>query len=182
MESINGITNNRIQTQLYALTDEFFQQAWIQAHRRWACYLHYGVACAVEGCGRKGSHVIHWYEAATYKKHGDSKISEHIDLIGYDPNGTPFLMTVDHIIPKKFGAPKVWWNLQPMCSDHNFNQKAKMIHKPHRSRLETIIVQAKIYVGDSGVAPDPNTLKRFKYGELYKIIMNHYKNVLSSSC
>jgi hypothetical protein len=175
MEFINGLPKNRFETRQYFLTDDILFQPWTAEHRRWACYRNYGVACCVEGCHRIGTEVIHWYDAATFKKYGDRGLGEHIDLIGYDPDGTPFLMTVDHIIPKKYGAPKVWWNLQPMCYSHNFNQKAKMIHKPHRDRLETIIEWAQIPVNDSVVTVKSGILKQFKYGELYKIIMNHYK-------
>lgn len=133
------IQDNIIRTKLYALTNEFFLQDWVVEHRRWACYFHYGVTCCVPGCARTGTHVLHWYSAPDFKKYGDSGKGEHIDLIGYEADGTTeYLMTVDHIIPHRDGGPKIWWNLQPMCQEHNNKQGARTIHRPSRARLELI--------------------------------------------
>lgn len=173
MDNINGIPANRIQTQLYKLTDNFLAQDWVSEHRRWSCYMYYGVQCSVPTCTRTGTHVIHWYDAATWKKHGDAKLGEHIDLIGYDPDGSAFLMTVDHIIPKVLGGPKIWWNLQPMCSHHNFRQQDKMKHKPKRSILETLAQKSGSILQWDSVAAATDA-------ELHDIIVNHYRNQLTN--
>lgn len=126
---------NLMRTQEYALTPEFFDD-WTETHRRWSCYHHYGVQCCVDGCHRKGTHVVHWYSRADFVKYGDTGKGEHIDLVGFEPDGTTeFLMTVDHIVPDSKGGPKVWWNLQPMCEFHNGHQQAQMIYIPNRQRL-----------------------------------------------
>lgn len=122
-------------TQEYKLTDDFFDD-WTETHRRWSCYHHYGVHCCVEGCYRHGTHVVHWYGRQDFIRFGDTGKGEHIDLVGFEDDGTTeYLMTVDHIIPDSKGGPKVWWNLQPMCEYHNGTQQAQMIYKPSKDRL-----------------------------------------------
>jgi len=136
---------NIMRTKLYPLTPEFLLEDWTADHRRWSCYRHWGVQCCVPGCNRVGTHVLHWYSPGDFKKYGDSGLGEHIDLIGHE-NGSEFLMTVDHVIPKSYGGPKIWWNLQPMCATHNNNQKNRMVHLPSRPQLELIAFNSSITV------------------------------------
>lgn len=160
------LDKNIMRTKEYPLTPDFFAQDWVPEHRRWSCYLHYGVQCIVPGCNLRGTKVVHWYSPGEFKKYGDSGLGEHIDLIGYN-DGTEFLMTVDHIIPKANGGPKIWWNLQPMCFAHNNKQRAKMLYRPNTERLLLIAEKSGLIlpVGDS-VVPD---------ADLHDLILNHYK-------
>ena len=137
------ISNKVIVTQSYPLTKDFFDD-WTAEHRRWSCYHHYGVACCVPGCTRQGTQVVHWYSRPDFIKYGDAGIGEHVELVGYDPDGSEFIMTVDHIVPDSKGGPKIWWNLQPMCEFHNFDQGAKMLHRPSRQRILELMEHSNI--------------------------------------
>lgn len=91
------------------------------------------------GCHRKGTHAVHWYNPGDYAKilngeHG-AGTGLHIDLVGYEPDGTEYLMTVDHIIPHSKGGPKLWFNLQPMCSEHNASQENNQLFMPTLPRM-----------------------------------------------
>ena len=137
------ISKNVVITQEYPLTSDFFDD-WTESHRRWSCYHHYGVACCVPGCDRKGTKVVHWYSQADFTKYGDSGKGEHIELVGVDLDGSEFIMTVDHIVPDSKGGPKVWWNLQPMCEFHNHDQGSKMLHRPNRARIFELMEHSNI--------------------------------------
>lgn len=156
-------------TQEYALTPDFFDD-WTETHRRWGCYHHYGVKCCVPGCHRHGTGVVHWYSKQDFIRFGDSGKGEHIDLVGFEDDGTEYLMTVDHIVPDSKGGPKVWWNLQPMCEYHNGHQQAKMLYLPSRDRLEHI---AKI----CSVSPDPAMSDR----EVLDMLVRHYQKKMEKS-
>lgn len=131
-------------TQEYTLTPDFFDD-WTEIHRRWGCYHHYGVRCCVPGCHRHGTGVVHWYSKQDFVRFGDSGKGEHIDLVGFEEDGTTeYLMTVDHIVPDSKGGPKVWWNLQPMCEYHNSHQQARMLYLPTRDRIMELADHAGI--------------------------------------
>jgi hypothetical protein len=163
-EKQHSSIRNAMRTQLYPLTPEFMAQDWVEGHRRWACYSHWGTRCIVPGCPRHGTHVVHWYSPGDFKKYGDSGLGEHKDLVGYNETGSEFLMTVDHIIPDSYGGPKVWWNLQPMCEKHNNGQKHRMLFTPDRERLLLIAELSNIRV---------NLL--LSEEEMYKHIAAEYK-------
>jgi hypothetical protein len=110
------------------VTDEFLQAH--STHRRLETYFHKGCKCVVPGCERVGTHIKYWYSAYDWKKYGDSGLGLHKDLIGYDPDGTEFLMTVDHILPRGHGGRDDISNKQPMCEMHNSKKADKKIKTP----------------------------------------------------
>lgn len=123
-----GIPINNMTTKIEEVTPEFLERH--KNHRRLETYFHRGCKCVVPGCPRVGTHIKYWYSAYDYKKYGDSGLGLHKDLIGYDPDGTEFLMTVDHIIPRKHEGSDHWTNKQPMCEQHNSSKGSKNIKVP----------------------------------------------------
>lgn len=108
-----------MRTKIYPITAEFLSDPRIQNHRRLETFAKKGLLCSHPGCHRVGTHVIHWYAPSDFKKFGDSGRGEHIDIIGFEANGTEYLMNVDHIYPRSKGGMDDISNKQPMCEAHN---------------------------------------------------------------
>lgn len=135
------INKHAIRTKEYILTPEFFTED-VALHRRLGCYAKRGVECCVPGCTRKGTHVVHWYMKSDFNRFGDSGVGEHVEIVGYDPDGTEYMMTVDHIVPDSKGGPKLWWNLQPMCEQHNTFQGNLKLYTPKMEWLVELAAYA----------------------------------------
>lgn len=89
--------------------------------RRLPVYKSKGVECR---CGRVGEYyaveVFHRDTRTKQWKSGEvPQPVAHLNLYGNDPDGTEFMMTIDHIIPKAKGGGNGLSNLVPMCSECN---------------------------------------------------------------
>lgn len=110
-------TNNRTRKAIYMLSDIFKQikdgrKKTSEGFRLKRLKIFYFKGCDCISCDRQGQY---------FALEQDSGGAYHIDLYGKDPDGTEFLMTRDHIIPKSKGGNTTLDNLQPMCE--NCNQK-----------------------------------------------------------
>ena len=87
---------------------------------RYRLFATKGLVCA--NCGIIGQHF-------SLEKHkNDEKGRYHFNLYAVD-NGTPVMMTKDHIIPKSKGGSDKLENLQPMCIKCNGNKADKNCSK-----------------------------------------------------
>ena len=77
-------------------------------------YKEKGTACC--HCGRVGTFFRLEHQRANVGQH-------HFNLYGKDEDGTLFMMTQDHIIPKSKGGRNHLDNLQPLCDDCNTAKK-----------------------------------------------------------
>ena len=85
---------------------------------RYRTYAAKGTVCVT--CGRQGT-----YFALEHCK--DQKdCPPHFNLYGKDEDGTEFMMTVDHILPKSHGGRNEVENLQPMCCECNLKKGNKI--------------------------------------------------------
>lgn len=114
------------------ITEAFLRDPTTLAHHRLQTFAKKGLACAVEGCQRCGTHIAVWYDGRQYAKRGSTYGGLHVDIVGYEPDGTEYLMTVDHIQPRFWGGSDEISNKNPMCAEHNF----KKGHRPDSLRLK----------------------------------------------
>ena len=74
-------------------------------------FLVHGITCVK--CQKRGA-----FFAKEHFKDG----RPHLNLYGFDTNGQPMLMTMDHVKPKAKGGTNHLYNLQTMCVRCNSNK------------------------------------------------------------
>lgn len=98
---------------------------------RLATFLYKGVDCVM--CGGRGSYFA--IERCKGGFRDDSKY--HANLWGIRDNGTHFLMTSDHIVPKSKGGLGSMSNRQPMCSPCNCS-KGNLMQADFEKRIRRL--------------------------------------------
>lgn len=91
---------------------------------RMECYAVHGTKC--QCCDRTGTEL-------RLELWGDGGL--HLDLYGFEPDGSDFLMTRDHIMPKSKGGRNTIANYQPMCQYHNSEKGSVLPHEFKASKF-----------------------------------------------
>jgi len=86
-------------------------------------FLAIGTTCV--DCGVEGTYFA-------LEKWGDNSL--HFDLYGRDAEGSPVMITIDHILPRSKGGPNQVSNYQPMCQPCN-EEKADFRLSPAQIHL-----------------------------------------------